>query len=96
MLEAFANQQTDLTIALVISRTFDWTFLLKKVSSEHSLRLLYVLISYRNNSQRLVHRYIEVYIVINESRPNITILDKNNHNYRYIEERVTIFFFMYN
>ena len=96
MLEAFANQQTDLTRALVISRTFDWTFLLKKVSSEHSLRLLYVLISYRNNSQRLVHRYIEVYIVINESRPNMTILDKNNHNYRYIEERVTIFFFMYN
>ena len=96
MLEAFANQQTDLTRALVISRTFDWTFLLKKVSSEHSLRLLYVLISYKNNSQRLVHRYIEVYIVINESRPSMTILDKNNHNYRYIEERVTIFFFMYN
>ena len=43
--------QTDFTRALVISRTFVWTFLLKKVLSELSLRLLYVLISYRNNSQ---------------------------------------------
>ena len=61
MLEAFANQQTDLTRALVISRTFDWTFLLKKVSSEHSLRLLYVLISYRNNSQRRTSLYRSIY-----------------------------------
>ena len=49
MLEAFAK--TDFTRALVISRTFVWTFLLKIVSSELSLRLLYILISYRNNSQ---------------------------------------------
>ena len=35
----------------MISRRFVWTFLLKKVLSELSLLLLYVLISYKNNSQ---------------------------------------------